>query len=212
MKTKLYLLTALGNICIGLGIAILNLSSFGVDPFSSFTIGTSNFLNISLGMFQMIFNVILYIPILYFNRKAFGVGAAINLFLMGYIIEFFMMLFSLFNITPAILYSSMLLRIIAVIIGIPLICFGCALYIDCDLGVSPYDGVGPVVEKITNGKVPFKYARVIQDIIFAIIGLIMGMLKNITTVGLATIFVAFGTGPIVDWFRKNITHKLTKDA
>ena len=106
----------------------------------------------------------------------------------------------------------MLYRIIAVIIGIPLICFGCALYIDCDLGVSPYDGVGPVVEKITNGKIPFKYARVIQDLIFAIIGLIMGILKNITTVGLATIFVAFGTGPIVDWFRKNITHKLTKDA
>ena len=212
MKTKLYFLTAIGNLCIGLGISTLNLSSFGVDPFSSMTIGTSTYLGISLGMFQMIFNALLYIPILYFNRKAFGFGAAINLFLMGYIIEFFNFIYAIFNLTPAILLSNMLYRIIAVIIGIPLICFGCALYIDCDLGVSPYDGVGPIVEKITNGKIPFKYARVIQDLIFAIIGLIMGILKNITTVGLATIFVAFGTGPIVDWFRKNITHKLTKDA
>ena len=97
MKTKLYFLTAIGNLCIGLGISTLNLSSFGVDPFSSMTIGTSTYLGISLGMFQMIFNALLYIPILYFNRKAFGFGAAINLFLMGYIIEFFNFITWLFS-------------------------------------------------------------------------------------------------------------------
>ena len=89
MNKKLAVLTALGNIFIGLGISILNLSSFGVDPFTSMTIGTSNLLGIGLGVFQMTFNILLYIPVLYFNRKALGIGALINLFLMGYIIEFF---------------------------------------------------------------------------------------------------------------------------
>ena len=209
MNKKLAVLTALGNIFIGLGISILNLSSFGVDPFTSMTIGTSNLLGIGLGVFQMTFNILLYIPVLYFNRKAVGIGALINLFLMGYIIEFFMAAYAMFGITPATFMASLPLRLILVVIGIPVICFGVALYMDCNLGVSPYDGVGPVVEKLTNGKVPFKYARIIQDIMFATIGFVTGILGNIITVGFATIIVAFGTGPIVDWFQRNITHKMT---
>lgn len=209
MNKKLAFLTALGNVIIGLGIAILNLSSFGVDPFTSMTIGTSNMLGIGLGVFQMTFNILLYIPVLYFNRKALGIGALINLFLMGYIIEIFMHIFSLFGITVSTFASLLPMRILLALIGIPVICFGVALYMDCDLGVSPYDGVGPTIELISKGRIPFKYARIIQDIIFALIGFITGMLGNIVTVGLATVIVAFGTGPIVDWFQRKITHKLT---
>lgn len=56
MKTKPVILTALGNIIIGLGIAILNISGFGINAFTSLTTGVSNLL---------------------------GIGALINLFLLG---------------------------------------------------------------------------------------------------------------------------------
>ena len=49
MKTKLVILTVLGNIILGLGIAILNVSGFGIDAFTSMTTGISNLLGVGLG-------------------------------------------------------------------------------------------------------------------------------------------------------------------
>ena len=82
MKTKPVILTTLGNVLIGLGVAILNVAGFGIDPFTSMTTGVSNLLGIGLGVFQMSLNIVMYIPVLMINRKAFGIGALINLFLL----------------------------------------------------------------------------------------------------------------------------------
>ena len=66
-----------------------------------------------------------------------------------------------------------------------------------------------IIEDKTDGKIPFKYARIMTDLVCGITGLVTGMIGNITTAGLATLFIVFGTGPIVDWYRKNITCKWT---
>ena len=89
MKPKLVILTVLGNIILGLGIAILNVSGFGIDAFTSMTTGISNLLGVGLGVFQMSLNLVMYVPVLMINRKAFGIGALINLFLLGYIVQYF---------------------------------------------------------------------------------------------------------------------------
>ena len=50
MNRRLILMTTLGNIAIGLGIALLNLTGFGIDPFTSMTKGVAHLLGISLGV------------------------------------------------------------------------------------------------------------------------------------------------------------------
>lgn len=209
MKTKLIVLTALGNIFIGLGIAICNLTGFGIDPFTSMTTGLSTLLGVGLGVFQMSLNIILYTPVLYLNRKAFGIGALINLFLLGYNVQYIGVFFTAVGITPALLAPNMIVRLLVTVIGILVLCFGCALYMDCDLGVSPYDGIAPLIDEKTNGKIPFKYARICTDILCMIIGFVSGLIGHITTAGLTTVFVAFGTGPVIDWYQKNITYRFT---
>lgn len=207
MNKRLILMTVLGNIAIGLGIALLNLTGFGIDPFTSMTKGVSHLLGISLGVFQMILNIIMYVPVLYLNRKAFGIGALINLFLLGFIVEYFGKFFALFNITEVSLSSLLAVRIVVLVIAILVLCFGCALYMDCDLGVAPYDAIAPIIEIKTG--FPFKYARIVTDVICATIGLVTGMIGHVTTVGIATLFVALGMGPIIDWYQRHITHRLT---
>lgn len=209
MKTKFVILTTLGNVLIGFGVAILNVAGFGIDPFTSMTTGVSNLLGIGLGVFQMSLNIVMYIPVLMINRKAFGIGALINLFLLGYIVQYIGVFFSLFGFTASAMASNMMMRVVLLVVGILVLCFGCALYMDCNLGVSPYDALAPIIEDKTNGKIPFKYARIMTDFICGITGLVSGMIGHITTAGIATVFVVFGTGPIVDWYRKNITCKWT---
>ena len=192
MNRRLILMTTLGNIAIGLGIALLNLTGFGIDPFTSMT--------------KMSLNIVMYVPVLYLNRKAFGIGALINLFLLGFIVEYFGKFFALFNITEVSLSSLLAIRIVVLVIAILVLCFGCALYMDCNLGVAPYDAIAPLIEAKTG--FPFKYARIGTDVICAIIGLVTGMIGHITTVGIATLFVALGTGPIIDWYQRHITYRL----
>ena len=187
----------------------LNVSGFGIDAFTSMTTGISNLLGVGLGVFQMTFNLVMYVPVLMINRKAFGIGALINLFLLGYIVQYIGIFFSMFGFTSSAVASSIFIRVILLVAGILILCFGCALYMDCDLGVAPYDALAPIIEDKTNGKIPFKYARIMTDLVCGITGLVTGMIGNITTAGLATLFIVFGTGPIVDWYRKNITCKWT---
>ena len=209
MKTKLVILTALGNVLIGLGISILNVAGFGIDPFTTMTTGISNLLGVGLGIFQMSLNLVMYVPVLMINRKAYGIGALINLLLLGYIVQYIGMFFSLIGFTASAFSSMIVIRFILLIVGMLVLCFGCALYMDCDLGVAPYDALAPIIEDKTSGKIPFKYGRIMTDLICGITGFVSGVIGHITTAGLATVFIVFGTGPIVDWYRKHITCRWT---
>ncbi len=63
---------------------------------------------------------------------------------------------------------SMVIRIICLVVGIVVICFGSALYMTADLGVSTYDAVAIVMSgKWHWGK--FKYIRIATDL-----GLVIG--------------------------------------
>ena len=68
-------LVVVANLILGLGIALLRLSGFGTDPFSCMNLGVSSRLGMGLGMYQMLFNVVLFIPVIILDRKSFGIGA-----------------------------------------------------------------------------------------------------------------------------------------
>ena len=184
--TKMRLLySVMANIVMGIGVTFLRLSGFGTDPFSCMNMGVS-----------------------ILNRKSFGPGALVNMLGMGYIIDFCTWLLSLVGVTVQMLEAWMPIRIVCMMIGILLICFGVALYMDCDMGVSPYDIMAQIVEDRTAGKLKFKWVRICMDICCMTIGFVTG-----SVVGIATVVVAFFTGPVVSWFRNHAVRKiLKKDA
>ncbi len=193
------------NLILALGIGLLRLSSFGTDPFTCMNLGVSSHLPVSFAVYQMIFNVLLFIPVFILDRKSFGVGALINMLLLGYFVEFFMFLFSGLGITVESAAGNMALRIPALILGILVLCFGVALYMACDLGAAPYDRLSVIAENYSHGRIKYKWARVAQDVISASVGLATG-----SVVSIGTVVVALFTGPIVSFFRDTTVAKITK--
>jgi uncharacterized membrane protein YczE len=195
--------TILGVVLIGFGTAILKLSGFGTDPFSCMTIGISNHLPISLGTFQLLLNFILFIPIVILYPRSFGFGAFFNMLGVGYIIDFFMWIFGLLGITTEGVSDMLAVRIVCLLIGILIYCMGAALYMECDLGIATYDGIGIVIEDRSKGKFKFKWVRICTDFICMGIGFLSG-----GTLGVATVVVGFFTGPLVSWGREHIANPL----
>jgi uncharacterized membrane protein YczE len=111
---------------------------------------------------------------------------------------------------------SIIFRVICLIIGIVVICFGSSLYMTADLGVSTYDAVAIVMaEKWKWGK--FKYIRIITDIVCVILGCVLFILagnafgKIPTIAGIGTIVTAFFMGPLIDLFNEKIAKPLLRN-
>lgn len=185
--------TILGAILVGAGIGVMNLSNLGVDPFSCMNYGISGVLNMQFGNWQLILNIVLFIPMLIVGRKYIGIGTLCNMVGVGYVAQFIGYIASLMGFISI---NSMLLRIVVMLIGVVIVCFGCALYTKSDLGISPYDALAYIIEDGIKGKIKFKWLRICTDIICVSVGFITH-----STIGLGTLVMMFCTGPLVQLFK-----------
>ena len=193
-----------GVIICAISVGIFKLAALGVDPFQSLMSGLDAIIPIEFGTLYVIVNAILLIFSLVADRHNLGIATFINLFLLGYITQFTYA--ALQKIFPS---PSMVFRIICLIIGIVIICFGSALYMTADLGVSTYDAVAIVMtNKWKLGK--FKYIRICTDLVCVTLGSALFVMagnaigKIPTIAGVGTIITAFFMGPLIDFFNVKI--------
>ncbi|MEZ5214100.1 MAG: hypothetical protein R2692_04785 [Microbacterium sp.] len=78
-----------GVLVIGLGSGLLKAIDVGVDPYTAANIGISTLLGWDLGGYQLLSNLVLFIPMLIWGRKYIGVGSVANMAFTGYAIQFF---------------------------------------------------------------------------------------------------------------------------
>lgn len=201
MVKKIVGLTFVGNLIIGFGISLLNLSGLGLDAFTAMNYGVSQMLGIGLGTYQAGVNIVLLLPLVIFYRQALGIGTLINMFLLSYFVEFFMYIFAGFQIVPAV-FDQFMAQLILFVIGFVICNFGAALYMECQCGMGVYDCYGPFIEEKTH--LPFQYARIVTDFICALIGFMAGQIAHVTTIGIATVIFVVATGPLVHFFRRKI--------
>lgn len=192
------------HIILALGVNFLRVSLFGNDPFSCMMLGFSGVTGMSYGTLAIMFNIVAIIPIFILDRSFIQFGTLINMFVFPILadIEFALLIYFF----PGLAYLALTGRIIFLIVGIVILCFGASMYMTTNLGMGPYDAIGWIVEKKTNKKIPFKYARIGLDSISTITGFIFGSI-----VGLGTFIMALGTGPLVVFFTDNINRKLIYD-
>lgn len=209
-KTKKLMLrivwVVIANLILALGIGMLRLSGFGTDPFTAMNLGVSSYLPVSFGVYQMLFNIVLFIPVFILDRKSFGVGALVNMLLLGYFVEFFMALFAMMGVTIEGLAGSLIAQVPILVAGVLVVCLGIALYMACDLGSAPYDRISVIVETYSHGKIRFKWARICLDIISTAVGFATG-----SVIGIGTVIIAFFTGPIVSFFRDTVVARIMKN-
>ena len=191
----------LGNLILGIGVAILRFSQMGNDPFCASTMAISGGLRMGLGTYQLILNVVLFVFQLLWGRSYIGLGTIINAFFLGYFVTFFYTILTIFTQTP----DSLLLRILIVLIGVIICSFGLSLYQTADLGVAPYDALSLITKKYLL-KVPYFWHRMLDDAVSALVCYLAGGI-----VGIGTLVTAFGLGPFIHFFNDHFSEKLLKN-
>ncbi len=193
-----------GVIICAISVGIFKIAALGVDPFQSFMAGLDALIPIDFGTLYMITNAVLLLFSLIFDRHYIGIATFINLFLLGYITEFSYKFFQTVIVDP-----SIAVRVICLIVGVVIICFGSAFYMTADLGVSTYDAVALIIVN-TWKKGKFQYVRIITDLVCVILGVVLflmagGAVSKIPTIaGIGTIITAFFMGPVIEFFNVHI--------
>ena len=197
-----------GVIICAVSVGVFKLAALGVDPFQSLMSGLDALIPIKFGALYVIVNAILLLFSIFADRHNIGIATFINLFLLGYITQY-----TYEFLQKVIPDPSMIVRVICLIIGIVVICFGSALYMTADLGVSTYDAVAIVMaNKWKMGK--FKYIRICTDLVCVVLGCILFVIagnpigKLPTIAGIGTIVTAFFMGPLIDLFNEKIAKPL----
>ena len=195
-------MSLLGVIICAISVGIFKEAALGVDPFQSLMAGLDSFIPISFGTLYVITNAILLLFSLIFDRHYIGIATFINLFLLGYITEY-----SYKFIHQLIPDPSMAVRIICLIIGVVIICFGSSFYMTADLGVSTYDAIPLYLSdrkyKVFGHVLPFRVIRIGCDLLCVLIGFLLGWMP-----GIGTIITALFMGPLITFFRKRLSDPL----
>ena len=199
-----------GVIICAVSVGIFKIAALGVDPFQSFMAGLDAMIPIDFGTLYVITNAVMLIFALVFDKHYIGIATFINLFLLGYITQFTYDLLQKVIVAP-----SIMIRILCLIVGVVIICFGSAFYMTADLGVSTYDAVALIICN-TWKKGKFQYVRIITDIVCVILGVALfllagGGLAQIPTIaGIGTIITAFFMGPLIEFFNVHVARPVLK--
>lgn len=194
---KKIIILLLGIILLAFGTSICNYTGLGIDPFNAFCIGGGRLTNIALGTFVLIAQFIIAAIVFFLDKKYIGIGTVIPMVTFGYALQFFNWLIGEFVSFEFLLF----VKIIIFLFGMLIIALGMSIYMSCDLGMVPYDGLAFVIsEKI--GKNAFAL-RVVLDVSVAVLALFV---KGPINIG--TVILAFGVGPLLNIVNNNVVNKL----
>ncbi|MCI8553939.1 MAG: hypothetical protein HFJ80_03230 [Clostridiales bacterium] len=193
------LAVVIGILMVGIAVGLFKLAEMGADPFTAMNTGISGLMGIPFGTLQLIVNAVILMLVFLFKRKFIGFGTIFNMVFVGYTADFTMWLTVQFGVS----FSGIPVRILTLAAAALLICLGDALYLSADMGMSPYDAAGYVAEALTKGRVPFRFARILLDILCVGIAFLTGIQRGIQwkIIGIGTILLTFCTGPLIQFFR-----------
>jgi len=192
------MMTFLGVLTCALSVGMFKQAGFGTDPFQCLCNGLDRVIPIDFGTLYMLINLVLLVAVYFMDRHYIGIATFINLFLMGYIIDF-----SEHTLMRLIPNPSMAVRIVYIIVAIVVMCVGSSLYFTADLGVSTYDSIAL---HLADRKIaPFRFIRITTDLICVGLGFAMGYVP-----GVGTIITALFMGPLISYFNRTLAEPMLR--
>lgn len=192
------MMTFLGVLTCALSVGMFKQAGFGTDPFQCLCNGLDRMIPIDFGTLYMLINLVLLVAVYFMDKHYIGIATFINLFLMGYIIDF-----SEHTLMRLIPNPSMAVRIVYIIVAIVVMCVGSSLYFTADLGVSTYDSIAL---HLADRKIaPFRFIRITTDLICVGLGFAMGYVP-----GVGTIITALFMGPLISYFNRTLAEPMLR--
>lgn len=189
MGRRLAVLTV-SLLVIGVCVAVFKTAGFGTDPCSTFTLGVSAHTGVSFGTCQLVFNLLMFLPVLRFDLSRIGIGTLANMIGVGYAADFCMWVIG--RLTPP-GGLSMEVRILLFAASMAAFLIAAAFYIVVDLGVAPYDAIPQLIAAHTE-KLSARSIRMLWDISILSMGFLLG-----SAVGLTTLLTGFCLGPAISF-------------
>lgn len=196
MKNQMWkriIISLVGLILCGIGVAMFLYSGMGVDPASVFELGIGRVFGISYGTSSALINVIILLIVFFMDKSFINISSVIAIFGIGYTADFVRKILTILVQGE----MNLLLKLVLILVGLFIMSCGIATYIKADLGVGAIDLISEIFSRKT--KVQYRLVRVIGDTAFVVIGYILG-----GTVGVGTVVAAFLTGPTVQLVRPSI--------
>ena len=166
-----------GLVLFGVALALSIRGNFGTNPWTVFHEGASERLGISIGTMVIVTGLVLlllFIPL----REAMGLGTALNVAVIGFVID------ATLAVVPEL--DSMVARLASLGVAPVMIGLASGLYIGAGLGPGPRDGLMTALER--RG-LPLGIARTVIELSALLTGWLLG-----GTVGLGTIYMALTVG------------------
>ncbi len=182
---------------IGISVSLFVQSDMGTDPFSSMNLGLSNATGIPYSITQLSMNILLFIPVLLFARQKIGIGTIGNMVFVAFIADFMKMVYGWIGFSA----EGWPMRIFLMVLGVVVLSLGASLYFVADLGVAPYDAVGPMISDATH--IHFRWVRIGTDLICVLVSFVTG-----GPIGVGTLVTALCMGPLVSFFDRTVSEKL----
>ena len=199
LNWKIVAITLASIFVMGVSLAVLEMVDLGTDPYAFMNFSIAEKLGWSLGNWQLLMNILLFIPVLIWGRDQIGLGTLFMMVLLGYTID--ASLWALDGMGFSVLLGNMPLRILLMLGALAIFCFSAAVYMSTGLGTSPCDAVSVILAHKLH-KWPFKLVRFLYDLVTVLIGVLFGGKLRIVTV-LTVIFL----GVTVEFVAKKVFKK-----
>lgn len=204
--TKRIILFFLGMSIIQLGVALFLKTNIGSDPFTVFTQGLSMSLNktglkdfslvqmlagkseVTPGIANMIILMVLFLIILFTEKKRIKIGTLICVVGVGPIIDLGVNIISYFPVES----YNYVIKMILLLAGCFIIAIGFSILSASNLGVAPNDIIPFIIQDKT--KIEYRWIRIIFDGVFLLLGFVLG-----GKVGIGTIISMLSTGPFIQF-------------
>ena len=186
-----------GIVTMGLAIALFNLTRFGTDPYTAFTMALAGQVGIPFPVVSLLLNCAVFAVMLLWGRRRIGAGTFVNWAGVGPLTTLFSDLIGAMWAVP----RAVLPRLVLMLAALALLGLAVSLYQTADLGNSPYDSTSLILaEKLP---VPYFWCRIFTDAVCTAGAFAMG-----GVVGVGTLLSALGTGPFVAFFDVHVSRRL----
>lgn len=196
-----FMLTAI--LFMGLTLSILIEIGWGTDPASFMNLNVANLFGWTLGNAQVFDYMILFVITILFGAQMIGFGTLANMFLIGYIADFFRFIWKLTGFSSFIANSSIGVTVLIFVLTLILFVFACSVYMNSKLGVAPYDAC-PIIIGNALPNVPSFLIRILFDFLAVGIGLLTGLLSKTGIQGsaLGSVCMCIMLGPTISFVGK----------
>lgn len=193
---KKVLITLISVIFMGISLSVLSIIDYGMDSFTYMNVSVSNKLGWTLGNWQMVLNILMFIPVIIWGRKQIGIGTVLNMVLVGYTVDFCMEIWDIVSIEK--ILNDGAGKIIMMLMALVIFIFSAATYMSANIGTAPFDALPMMFsEKFSN--IPFKIIRFVWDLSAVAIGFIFS-----GKVGIVTILMVLFLGQSVEIVQNKI--------